>query len=180
LAFDQAATLEASMIAKKELLELAKDFGLRVEVVEKDYALGWMLAAIGQHPDTRDTWLFKGGTCLKKCFFETYRFSEDLDLVIFDVRRRLPYTLIHGKQEKIVTLQTARVGKNNRVQVVTIPLEFRFPQGMKDVYIRKVGDDVILSPRPTDWLSFLKSDVRATDDFMQDIEDLPVQERSFT
>jgi len=79
-----------------------------------------------------------------------------------------------------VTLQTARVGKNNRVQVVTIPMEFRFPEGMKDVYIRKVGDDVILSPRPTDWLSFLKSDVRVTDDFMEDIEDLPVQERSFT
>ncbi len=79
-----------------------------------------------------------------------------------------------------MTLQTARVGKNNRVQVVTIPMEFRFPEGMKDVYIRKVGDDVILSPRPTDWLSFLKSDVRATGDFMQDIEDLPVQERSFT
>ncbi|MEI7457630.1 MAG: type II toxin-antitoxin system VapB family antitoxin [Nitrosomonadales bacterium] len=79
-----------------------------------------------------------------------------------------------------MTLQTARVGKNNRVQVVTIPMEFRFPEGMKDVYIRKVGDDVILSPRPTDWLSFLKSDVRVTDDFMEDIEDLPVQERSFT
>ena len=40
--------------------------------------------------------------------------------------------------------QTARVGKNNRAQVVTIPLEFRFPEGMKDVYIRKVGDEVIL------------------------------------
>jgi hypothetical protein len=26
---------------------------------------------------------------------------------------------------------------------------------------------------------FLKSDVRVTDDFMEDIEDLPVQERSF-
>jgi antitoxin VapB len=79
-----------------------------------------------------------------------------------------------------VTLKTARVGKNNRAQVVTIPLEFRFPEGMKDVYIRRVGDDVILSPRPTDWLSFLKSDVRATDDFMEGIEDLPAQERSFT
>jgi len=78
-----------------------------------------------------------------------------------------------------VTLQTARVGKNNRVQVVTIPLEFRFPQGMKDVYIRKVGNDVILSPRPTSWKSFLQSDVCATDDFMQDVEDLPVQERTF-
>ncbi len=78
-----------------------------------------------------------------------------------------------------MTLQTARVGKNNRVQVVTIPLEFRFPQGMKDVYIRKVGNDVILSPRPTSWKSFLQSDVCATDDFMQDVEDLPVQERTF-
>lgn len=79
-----------------------------------------------------------------------------------------------------MTLQTARVGRNNRTQVVTIPLEFRFPEGMKDVYIRKNGEDVILSPRPIDWVSFLKSDVCASDDFMEGIEDLPVQERSFT
>ena len=79
-----------------------------------------------------------------------------------------------------MTLQTARVGKNNRVQVVTIPLEYRFPEGMKDVFIRKVGEDVILSPRPADWRSFLDSDVCASDDFMHGIEDLPVQERSFT
>lgn len=76
--------------------------------------------------------------------------------------------------------QTARIGKNNRAQVVTIPLEFRFPEGMKDVYIRKVGDDIILSPRPTSWDSFLNSPVRASDDFMEGVEDLPVQERSFT
>lgn len=76
-------------------------------------------------------------------------------------------------------LQTARVGKNNRAQVVTIPLEFRFPEGMKDVYIRKVGNDVILSPRPTNWKSFLQSDVRATDDFMEGVENLPAQERTF-
>jgi hypothetical protein len=25
---------------------------------------------------------FKGGTCLKKCYFETYRFSEDLDFTL--------------------------------------------------------------------------------------------------
>lgn len=79
-----------------------------------------------------------------------------------------------------MTLQTARVGKNNRAQVVTIPLEFRFPDGMKDVYIRKSGEDVILSPRPVDWASFLASDVRASDDFMAGVEDLPIQERSFT
>ena len=72
------------MIPKQELLDLATDFGLQPNVVEKDYALGWMLAAFGEHPDTRDAWLFKGGTCLKKCFFETYRFSEDLDFTLLE------------------------------------------------------------------------------------------------
>lgn len=28
------------------------------------------------------SWIFKGGTCLKKCFFETYRFFEDLDFTL--------------------------------------------------------------------------------------------------
>jgi antitoxin VapB len=74
--------------------------------------------------------------------------------------------------------RVARVGKNNRAQVVTIPLEYRFPDGMKQVFIRKVGDEVILSPRPSDWSAFLASDVRASADFMAGIDDLPVQERS--
>lgn len=73
--------------------------------------------------------------------------------------------------------RTARVGKNNRAQIVTIPLEFRFPEGLKEVFIRKVGDDVILSPRPKDWMDFIASEIRATDDFMAGIEDQPSQER---
>ena len=48
---------------------------------------------------------------------------------------------------------------------------------MKEVYIRKHGEEIILSPRPTDWGVFLASGVRASDDFMENIEDLPVQER---
>ncbi|HTT92712.1 MAG TPA: nucleotidyl transferase AbiEii/AbiGii toxin family protein, partial [Acidimicrobiales bacterium] len=28
------------------------------------------------------TWVFKGGTCLRKCYYETYRFSEDLDFTV--------------------------------------------------------------------------------------------------
>ena len=72
------------MIGKREILDVAEAVGLRPQVVEKDYALGWVLAGIGQHPAIRDSWLFKGGTCLKKCFFETYRFSEDLDFTLLD------------------------------------------------------------------------------------------------
>ncbi len=73
--------------------------------------------------------------------------------------------------------RTARVGKNNRVQVVTIPLEFRFPDGVKEVFISKRGDDIILSPRPQDWHEFLQSDLRVDETFLQDVADLPVQQR---
>ena len=72
------------MIGRQEILEFAGEVGLDPNVVEKDYLLGWMLAGIAQHPQTRDTWVFKGGTCLKKCYFETYRFSEDLDFTLLD------------------------------------------------------------------------------------------------
>ena len=74
--------------------------------------------------------------------------------------------------------RTARVGMNNRTQIVTIPLEYRFPEGMKEVFIRKVGDDIVLSPRPRDWSTFLDSGVQASNDFMEGIDNLPVQERA--
>lgn len=70
------------MIGKQDILDRAAEWQLRPEVVEKDYILGWLLVALGRHPDTSEHWLFKGGTCLKKCHFETYRFSEDLDFTL--------------------------------------------------------------------------------------------------
>ncbi|MDK1010892.1 MAG: nucleotidyl transferase AbiEii/AbiGii toxin family protein [Actinomycetota bacterium] len=43
-----------------------------------------MLAAIAAAPELSETWVFKGGTCLRKCFYETYRFSEDLDFTVIE------------------------------------------------------------------------------------------------
>lgn len=65
-------------------MEFSREFGLSANVIEKDYVLGWVLAGISQHADIVPNWVFKGGTCLKKCYFETYRFSEDLDFTITD------------------------------------------------------------------------------------------------
>ena len=70
------------MIDRNELLATANATGLTAPVVEKDYILGWLLRGISKHPELRERWLFKGGTCLKKCYFETYRFSEDLDFTL--------------------------------------------------------------------------------------------------
>jgi predicted nucleotidyltransferase component of viral defense system len=72
------------MISKQEIMSLAAELQLQAHVVEKDYALGWFLAGIAAHPVIGPRWVFKGGTCLKKCYFETYRFSEDLDFTLQD------------------------------------------------------------------------------------------------
>lgn len=74
------------MISKREILAIAQQKSLNPHVVEKDYVLGWMLAGIYDHEDLAESWMFKGGTCLKKCFFETYRFSEDLDFTLHKPR----------------------------------------------------------------------------------------------
>lgn len=70
------------MIAKNEILEMATSLELSPDTVEKDYILGWLLHGISKSNKLNQSWLFKGGTSLKKCFFETFRFSEDLDFTL--------------------------------------------------------------------------------------------------
>ena len=70
------------MISRVDIDERVRLWGLREDVVEKDYVLGWVLWGIGTDPQLSRTWVFKGGTCLKKCYIETYRFSEDLDFTL--------------------------------------------------------------------------------------------------
>ena len=72
------------MIGKPEIIRIAGQLSLNPHAVEKDYALGWLLAGIFANEKIGGSWVFKGGTCLKKCFFETYRFSEDLDFTLQD------------------------------------------------------------------------------------------------
>ena len=95
------------MIGRVDIVERADRWGLREDVVEKDYVLGWVLWGIGNDPQLSETWVFKGGTCLKKCYIETYRFSEDLDFTVLengpveqdDVLETLPRVLDRVGQE---------------------------------------------------------------------------------
>ena len=69
----------------------------------------------------------------------------------------------------------AKIFMNNRSQAVRLPKEFQFQ--VQEVFIRKEGSDVVLSPRPSDWSAYLTEGPIASDTFMNDVEDLPVQER---
>lgn len=73
--------------------------------------------------------------------------------------------------------RTARIFLNNRSQAVRLPKDFQF--GVDEVFIRKQGDEVVLSPRPPNWDAYLAGGPVAPADFMDGVEDLPLQERDF-
>jgi predicted nucleotidyltransferase component of viral defense system len=70
------------MITHEDVKNLVIEWRLREDIIEKDYVIGWLLWGIGSDPDIGHNWIFKGGTCIKKCYIETYRFSEDLDFTV--------------------------------------------------------------------------------------------------
>lgn len=70
------------MISKADLMGRVREWGLRESVVEKDYVVGWVLWGIGSDNRLSEGWAFKGGTCIKKCYIETCRFSEDSDFTV--------------------------------------------------------------------------------------------------
>ncbi|MEW6528889.1 MAG: nucleotidyl transferase AbiEii/AbiGii toxin family protein [Candidatus Micrarchaeota archaeon] len=48
-------------------------------LIEKDILLHNLLIKVSQDDHFKNNLVFKGGTCLIKCYFDYYRFSEDLD-----------------------------------------------------------------------------------------------------
>lgn len=47
-------------------------------ILDLDFALGWFLADLPKTPNACNVLRFKDGTCLWKCYFPRYRFSEGL------------------------------------------------------------------------------------------------------
>ncbi|MEA3392235.1 MAG: nucleotidyl transferase AbiEii/AbiGii toxin family protein [Candidatus Marinimicrobia bacterium] len=72
------------MIKPREIQQKARRIGVRDQQIEKDYVLSWILKGISEHDFLSNKLIFKGGTVLKKIYFEDYRFSEDLDFTILD------------------------------------------------------------------------------------------------
>lgn len=69
------------MIDRRELLAKARERHLNLNIIEKDYVLGWLLYGFSQI----DSLVFKGGTALSKIYFpEIWRLSEDLDFSLIE------------------------------------------------------------------------------------------------
>lgn len=67
------------MLLKREIEKYAEANCVLKSTIDKDWVLGHFIDAIFSIPKCRKSLVFKGGTCLRKCYFPDYRFSEDLD-----------------------------------------------------------------------------------------------------
>lgn len=72
------------MIPEAEIRRIAGLHGVDPRIVDLDYILGWALSALFSEGGVRHTLVFKGGTCLRKCYLPEHRFSEDLDFTALE------------------------------------------------------------------------------------------------
>lgn len=116
------------MILRHEIAEYAKEWGIPPDTVDKDYVLGHFLSSFYDHYG--DELIFKGGTCLRKCYFPNYRFSEDLDFSSIDNKFELKKsdlisictqleekTGIQFHQENIIPLVSKDIFKGYQVKI---------------------------------------------------------------
>lgn len=73
------------MIKSAEIQQKSREVGVRDQQIEKDYILSWILKGVSNHEVLSKILVFKGGTVLKKIYFEDYRFSEDLDFTLLNI-----------------------------------------------------------------------------------------------
>ncbi|MFZ2955856.1 MAG: type II toxin-antitoxin system VapB family antitoxin [Candidatus Ozemobacteraceae bacterium] len=72
-------------------------------------------------------------------------------------------------------MKSAKLFMNGQSQAVRLPREFRF--GGKEVFVKKVGNAVILLPKDNSWDALINSLSKFSDDFMQEREQGDFQER---
>ncbi|MBC6453359.1 MAG: AbrB/MazE/SpoVT family DNA-binding domain-containing protein [Hormoscilla sp. SP5CHS1] len=72
-------------------------------------------------------------------------------------------------------MNTAKVLREGNRQTIIIPSEFSFPGD--EVYIKKVGDVVVLIPREKFWESWWEGLSLFTEDFMDNREQPPLEIR---
>ncbi|MBP9677017.1 MAG: nucleotidyl transferase AbiEii/AbiGii toxin family protein [Anaerolineaceae bacterium] len=70
------------MISEAEIRRVAAQKEIDPMIIDLDYSLGWLLLGLTNTSKWSQSCVFKGGTCLRKCYFPDYRFSEDLDFTM--------------------------------------------------------------------------------------------------
>jgi antitoxin VapB len=72
-------------------------------------------------------------------------------------------------------MDTAKIFQNGKSQAIRLPKEYRFRGSI--VYVKRIGNAVVLIPEQDSWQTLVESLDRFSDDFMADRQQPPTQER---
>lgn len=145
------------MILQKEIITIAEQKGVLKSTIDKDWVLGHFLAAIYSEQKLRELLIFKGGTCLKKCWFPDYRFSEDLDFTCrttdFELtQNQLDFICFHVKENADILSHVASLK----------PLKFKDKLTGYEAIIKFWGSDHPKNeapPPPERWQTKIKIEI---------------------
>lgn len=65
-------------------------------------------------------------------------------------------------------MSSSTVFTNNRTQAVRLPADLRFPEGVRKVEVRAVGNERIIAPADQAWDSFFLATHLPSEDFMSE------------
>lgn len=74
-------------------------------------------------------------------------------------------------------MHTGTVFENNRTQAVRLPVDVRFADDVKKVWVRKLGKERILTPVDHTWDSFFLAEQGVSEDFLFERASQEQQER---
>ena len=83
------------MTNRAQITQQAARDGVPAPTVERDYVLAHIIAALGALGDGHGL-VFKGGTALRLCYFEDYRYSADLDFSVVEGDLEAAYATIEA------------------------------------------------------------------------------------
>lgn len=136
-------------------------------IVEKDYALSYLLAAIVSTDGLGDNLVLKGGTALKKLYFADYRFSEDLD---YSTRVMGPIEQIDSLMETVVQSMDEILSERGPFQVELELLQLKQPHpGDQKAYLVRVQ-----FPEQRQPLCRLKVEISVDEPILTPVEIRPV------
>lgn len=160
------------MILQSEILRISEQEGVPPDTIDKNWVLGHFLAELFSNSWAQDNLVFKGGTCLKKCYFENYRFSEDLDFTLtnknIQITDRLLQSVCNAITQKIGILFS---------KVKVDPILWKDTQVGYKTYIKFWGANHSRNHRPpvsSRWLTEIKIEIINYEKVVNDTVCLPI------
>lgn len=130
---------------------LARGGGRRIpeSTLERDYCIAWFLVALSR-TSLSERLAFKGGTALKRFYFDDYRFSDDMDFTLVDentpietISEELQSVFAEAHRASAILFNIVRTEAQSNTHTVYIGYEGPLPGTQRkriktDVTIREV------------------------------------------